>query len=104
MDKKLLAALSNLSIALQEISDSLDGINRTKETSNSSIVEAFKSLDINEQLKSIDEGVKKIQEDNKQIVKTQKQILSQVSKPAATTKENSLINTKDQRGIKDVLV
>ncbi len=101
MDKKLLAALSNLSIALQEISDSLDGINRTKETSNSSIVEAFKSLDINEQLKSIDEGVKKIQEDNKQIVKTQKQILSQVSKPAATTKENSLINTKDQRGIKD---
>jgi len=101
MDKQLLAALSNLSIALQEISDSLDSINKTKETSNSSIVEAFKSLDINEQLKSIDEGVKKIQEDNKQIVKTQKQILSQVSKPSATTKENSLINTKDQKGIKD---
>lgn len=101
MDKKLLAALSNLSIALQEISDSLDDINKTKESSNSSIVEAFKSLDIGEQLKSIDKGVKKIQEDNKQIIKTQKQILSQVNKPTATTKEPGLINTKDQKGIKD---
>ena len=100
MDKKLLAALGNLSIALQEISDSLVDINKTKEASSSSIVEAFKSLDITEQLKSIDDGVKKIQEDNKQIVKTQKQILSQVSKPTSNI-ESGLISTKDSKGIKD---
>jgi hypothetical protein len=102
MDKKLLDALNNLSVALQAISDSLDESNRTKETTSSSITEAFKSLDITEQLKSIDEGIKKIQADNKEIIKTQKQTLSIAQSPTVTDADRKERMTLIQQ-LKDAL-
>ncbi len=94
MDQKLLNALNNLSIALQEISDSMDDINKSKQSSNSSIVEAFKSLNITEQLKSIDTGVKKIQEDNKEIIKTQKKILTSITNPKIQNRNEEILKTQ----------
>lgn len=103
MDKNLLKAFNNLSLALEQLVDSLDTINKSKETSKSSIVEAFKSLDVSEQLKSINEGVKRIQDDNKEIIKTQKKILSTVSisKPIESDKVGNLSNPIQQKNVKD---
>ena len=103
MDKKLLSAFSNLSVALQELSDSLSEINKSKETSGSSIVDALKSLDITTQLKSIDEGVKKIQVDNKEILSNQKKMMESMSKTkqASPGKIGELGDPSQKQRIKD---
>jgi len=72
MDKKLLDALNNLSVALQQIADSLD----PKKKKTSSIGNALSTNNIDKKLKSIDAGIKQIQSDNKQIIKNQEKILS----------------------------
>ena len=65
MDKKLLDALNNLSVALQQIADALD----PKKKKTSSIGNALSTNNIDKKLKSIDAGIKKLQSDNKKIIK-----------------------------------
>lgn len=80
MDKQLLSAFHNLSIALEQISDALNKEKDKKESSTSSIIDALKNSDIGTQIKSIDTGIKKIQSENKEIISNQKKILVELSK------------------------
>jgi hypothetical protein len=82
MDKKLLDALNNLSVALQQIADSLD----PKKKKVSSIGNALSATGtIDKRLKSIDAGIKQLQTDNKKILKNQQTILGMTNKEPKTS-------------------
>lgn len=104
MDKKLLDAFANLSVALQQIADSLNKEKDKKGSSSSSIIDALKSSDIAKQIKSIDIGVKKLQSENKEIISNQKRIISLVSKKQeskASGEFGAISDPKQQKNIKD---
>jgi len=71
MDQKLLDALNNISLAMEQLVDALN----SKEESKSSVADALKSEDFITKIKSIDEGVKNLQKDTKEILKNQKTII-----------------------------
>lgn len=73
MDKKLLSALNNLSVALQEISDSLKDKGDSKR-SNTTL--ALQSGNLDKKIISIDEGIKKLKDDNQKILKNQETIIN----------------------------
>lgn len=70
MDKQLLAALDNLSVALEMLSESL-----SKKDSSSPVASAVKSGNFEDQLKSISKGISDIKSDNKKILDNQETIL-----------------------------
>lgn len=70
MDKQLLAALDNLSVALEMLSESL-----SKKDSSSPVASAVKSGSFEDQLKSISKGISDIKSDNKKILDNQETIL-----------------------------
>ena len=106
MDKKLLESFQNLSLALEQLSKTLEESKKDTKPTESSIVDALKSLSITEQLKSIDEGVKKIKDDNKEIIKNQKSLLAAVSKqqtkkPSEYEQMSKTVDRQQQNRIKD---
>jgi phage-related protein len=75
MDKKVLDALNNLSLALEQIAAALYQPRGNKD-SGSEIVNILKSGNLITQIKSIDEGVKQLRKDSKEIIKNQETILN----------------------------
>jgi len=71
MDKKLLDSLNNLSIALQDISDSL----KSKSEASSATAKAMKGGNFTKEIKEINIGVKQLQKDSKQILSNQQTIM-----------------------------
>jgi len=71
MDKKLLDSLNNLSIALQDISDSL----KSKSEASSATAKAMKGGNFIKEIKEINAGVKQLQKDSKQILANQQTIM-----------------------------
>ena len=71
MDKKLLDALNNLSVALESIAESLN----SKETKGgkSATSEALTSGNLDKNVLEINKGVKKLLDDNKKILSNQEQ-------------------------------
>lgn len=72
MDKKLLDALNNLSVALDEIAQALS----SKKEATSSTANAIKGGDFVRQINEIHIGVKSLQKDTKQILSNQQTILA----------------------------
>jgi len=83
MDKKLLDALNNLSVALEDIADIL-----AKKQSTSSTGAALESGDLSKNLKEIDAGIKSIKADTQEILKGQKTIL-EMSRKNSTDKKKT---------------
>lgn len=71
MDKQLLAALDNLSIALEMLSDSL---NKSK-VAKSPTATTMQSGNFGEQLKEINKGIQELKDDNKKILDNQQTII-----------------------------
>lgn len=71
MDQKLLDALNNISIAIEQLVEALN----SKEESKTAVGDALKSEDFITKIKSIDEGVKNLQKDTQEILKNQKTII-----------------------------
>lgn len=71
MDKKLLDSLNNLSLALQDISDSL----KSKSEASSATAKAMKGGNFTKEIKEINIGVKQLQKDTKQILANQQTIM-----------------------------
>jgi hypothetical protein len=72
MDQKLLDALNNISIALEQLSESLDNSGGTKK---SDVGSALQSGDFSKQLVEINEGIKSIKQDTKKILDNQETII-----------------------------
>lgn len=72
MDQKLLDALNNISIALEELSESLD---KSKSPVKSDVGNSLQSGDFSKQLVEINEGIKSIKEDTKKILDNQETII-----------------------------
>ena len=101
MDKKLLDSLNNLSLALEQIADSLkDG----KKGERSATTTALQSGKLDKQLQSIDKGVKKLQSDNKKILKNQETLLTlSKKKPAEKDPLDKATDPKQKSKLKDGL-
>lgn len=97
MDKQLLDALSNLSVALEKISDALD---KDKNNAQSAVGTALQSGDFSEQLKEIDKGIKSIKTDTGKILDNQDTII-QLQKQKS--EEKSLFGTSEKGGSKEAL-
>lgn len=82
MDKKLLDALNNLSLALGEISDALKKDDKSKK---SATTEALQGGNFINEIKQINVGIKSLQKDTKEILKNQKTII-ELSKGKGDTK------------------
>lgn len=76
MDKQLLAALSNLSVALDTISQALS----SKKEAVSPVSQALKSGNFIETINRINEGVKELKQDSKKILSNQQTILAMSKK------------------------
>ena len=85
MDKQLLQALDNLSVALERISETLN-----KKDSKSSTGKAMESGNFGSQLKEISNGVKKLLADNQKILKNQETILASAKKKETDKKTGAL--------------
>jgi len=85
MDKQLLQALDNLSIALEKISDTLN-----KKDSKSSTGKAMESGNFGGQLKEISNGIKKLISDNQKILKNQDTIIA-LSKKKESDKKTGVL-------------
>lgn len=72
MDQKLLDALNNISIALEQLSESLD---KSKSPVKSDVGSALQSGDFSKQLVEINEGIKSIKQDTKKILDNQETII-----------------------------
>jgi len=104
MDKQLLLAFNNLSVALEQLAEALNKEKSKKDPSGSSIIDALKSSGIAKQIKSIDIGVKKLQSENKEIISNQKKIISIISKKQESNRSGEFGRISDptqQKGIKD---
>jgi hypothetical protein len=84
MDQKLLNALNNIGIALEELVDALNSKSEAKTATSS----AIQSGDFSKDLKSISEGIKSIKADTQTIIKNQQTIIAQ-------GKERESAKTKD---------
>jgi len=82
MDKKLLDSLNNLSIALQDISDSLN----SKSEASSATAKAMKGGNFTKEIKEINIGVKQLQKDSKQILSNQQTIIKMVKSNGKSSK------------------
>ena len=101
MDKQLLDALNNLSVALESIAESL---NKDKTGAKSATTEAMTSGNLDKNVLEIKNGVKKIIEDNKKILSNQETILNiSKSKQSQAVEEKVSIDEKKKTGIKDGL-
>jgi len=76
MDKKLLSALSNLSVALDKIGEAM----ASKKEPTSPTAQALKSGKFIEQINQINEGVKELKKDTKKILANQQTILAMSKK------------------------
>jgi hypothetical protein len=85
MDKQLLQALDNLSVALEKISETLN-----KKDSKSSTGKAMESGNFGGQLKEINNGIKKLLSDNQKILKNQQTILASGKKKETDKKTGVL--------------
>ena len=83
MDQKLLSALSNLSEALEQISEAL----KEGKGNKSATTEALQGGNFISEIKQINIGIKQLQLDNKKILKNQETII-QLSKKAAGDKRS----------------
>ena len=72
MDQKLLDALSNLSFALEEISDAL----KDKKGKKSDTTTALQSGNFSKTIQEIHVGIKSIKKDTEKILKNQETIIS----------------------------
>ena len=92
MDRELLNAFNNLSVALQNLADNLENNAKKTEKSESMVADSLSKFDVSDQIRLIDEGVKKIAKSNVEIIDQQKQIIQALSKkepkksPAETEK------------------
>lgn len=85
MDKKLLDALNNLSVALEDIAEIL-----SKKQSTSGTGAALESGDFSKNLKEIDAGIKSIKADTQEILKSQKTILEMSKKTSSESKKTPM--------------
>ena len=106
MDKKLLDSLNNLSLALEQIADSLkDG----KKGERSATTTALQSGKLDKQIQQIDKGVKQLQSDNKKILKNQETIIAlskkkPVEKDPLDKASDPNQKTKLKDGLKSILL
>ena len=82
MDQKLLDALSNLSLALEEISDAL----RDKKGAKSDTTTALQSGNFSKTIQEIHVGIKSIKKDTEEILRNQKTIIELSKKKTADKK------------------
>jgi hypothetical protein len=98
MDKQLLQALDNLSVALEKISETLN-----KKDSKSSTGKAMESGNFGGQLKEISNGVKKLLADNQKILKNQNTIMNMSKNKNSDKKvgaEDGSVDKKKESNIK----
>ena len=86
MDQKLLDALGNLSLALEQISTSL----KDKSEAQSATAKALKGGDFIKEIKEINIGVKQLQKDTKEILKNQKTIINLAQKKSKDSKTSDV--------------
>ena len=98
MDKKLLEALGNLSIALESISDALD--NRKGEA-ESSVGSALQSGDMGKQVLEINKGIKMIKDDTSKILDNQ-QTLIKLQKEKNSEKEGGIFGKTGEKNKKKI--
>jgi len=91
MDKQLLQALDNLSVALERISETLN-----KKDSKSSTGKAMESGNFGGQLKEISNGIKKLLADNQKILKNQNTIIALSKKKESDKKTGVLEGDKSK--------
>ena len=103
MDRELLGAFNNLSVALQNLSDNLERASQRTDKSESMISDSLSKFDVTEQIKSIDEGIKKISASNTEIINQQKQIIQALSKkePTKTAGESEKVTV--QKKLTDIV-
>jgi hypothetical protein len=102
MDKKLLDALNNLSVALESIVEALKS--KEGKESKSATTEAMTSGNLDKNVLEINNGVKKLLEDNKKILSNQETILKiSKSKQSQAVEEKVTFDEKKKIGIKDGL-
>ena len=98
MDKQLLQALDNLSVALEKISETLN-----KKDSKSSTGKAMESGNFGGQLKEISNGIKKLLADNQKILKNQNTIMNMSKNKNSDKKvgaEDGSVDKKKESNIK----
>lgn len=101
MDKKLLNALNNLSLALEEIAAVMkEGKEGKPKTATS---EALTSGNLDRRIEMIDKGVKQLQEDNKTIIKNQETIIALSKRRSDKTAFESSAEPDQKKKIKDGL-
>jgi hypothetical protein len=88
MDKKLLDALNNLSVALESISQALAG----KSEASSATAKALQGGDFITEIKEINVGVKALQKDTKEILANQQTIMKMASSKAKDSKTSDVEN------------
>lgn len=93
MDKRLLDGLNNLSLALEEIADTL----KDKKEPNSATAKALKSGDFIKEIKEINVGVKKLLKDTKKILANQQTIMGIAKKKPSETKDVTEELGKDKK-------
>lgn len=93
MDKKILDALNNLSVALEEVANSL----KDKSQNTSATATALTSSDLDKKIKSIDNGIKQIQADNKKIIKNQETLLSMSRRTQPSTQASPIDTSLDPK-------
>lgn len=96
MDQKLLNALNNIGLALEELVDALN----TKSEASTATGSAIQSGNFAEDLKSINEGIKSIKADTQTIIKNQQTILSQ----AKSSEKDSKLGIMDSLGSDDSMM
>jgi hypothetical protein len=94
MDKKLLDALNNLSVALGDIAQAL----ADKSEASSATAKAMKGGDFISEIKEINIGVKALQKDTKEILANQQTIMKMGSSKAKDSKTSEVENMgKDKK-------
>lgn len=106
MDRKLLDALNNLSLALEEISNALNSKDKGPKSDTTT---ALQSGNLNKKIDMIDKGVKKLQEDNKKILKNQETIIALSKKKTDETGPLSQATDPNQKaklkdGLKSIML
>jgi hypothetical protein len=94
MDQKLLDALSNLSFALEEISDAL----KDRKGKKSDTTSALQSGDFSKTIKEIHVGIKSIKKDTEEILKQQKTIIELSKKKTSDKKTDTFESDPKKEG------
>lgn len=101
MDKKLLDALNNLAVALEEISEAMKKSKSDKGKSATNT--ALSSGKIDKKLDAITKGIDQVKSDNKKILKNQEQLLKIAKEQKATGAIGDSTDPKKRNKIKDGL-